>query len=86
MSLLHLIERFLKAGYVDNGVLIDTEKGTPQRSMLSPMLTNIFLHYVLDKWFEDTLKSHTKGFCKLARYADDCVCLVEYQEDARTIQ
>lgn len=85
-SLLHLIERFLKAGYVDNGVLIDTEKGTPQGSILSPMLANIFLHYVLDKWFEDTVKSHTKGFCKLVRYADDFVCLVQYQGDARRIE
>ena len=41
---------------------------------------------MLDKWFEDTVKSHTKGFCKLVRYADDFVCLVQYQEDARRIE
>lgn len=85
-SLLHLIDCFLRAGYIDKGVLIDTEKGTPQGSILSPMLANIFLHYVLDKWFEDTVKQHVEGFCRLVRYADDFVCLIQYQEDARKIE
>jgi group II intron reverse transcriptase/maturase len=84
-SLLLLIERFLKAGYVDNNLLIKTEIGTPQGSILSPMLANIFLHYVLDTWYETIVKSHTKGFCELVRYADDFICLVQYKEDADKI-
>ena len=64
-SLLNLIEKFLKAGYVDEGIRIKPEAGTPQGSILSPMLANIFLHYVLDTWFETTVKSHVKGFVKL---------------------
>lgn len=70
-TLLNLIKRFLKAGYIDDGVLVRTETGTPQGSILSPMLANIFLHYVLDTWFEETVKSHVKGFCEIVRYADD---------------
>jgi len=84
-SLLLLIEKFLKAGYVDNNLLIKTDIGTPQGSILSPLLANIFLHYVLDTWFETTVKTHTRGFCELVRYADDYVCLVQYKDDATKI-
>ncbi|MBL4864855.1 MAG: hypothetical protein JKY67_00585 [Pseudomonadales bacterium] len=72
-SLLFLIERFLKAGYVDAEHLVITEKGTPQGSILSPILANIFLHYVLDEWFNDIVVNHVSGYSKLVRYADDCV-------------
>ncbi len=85
-SLLFLIERFLKAGYIDNNLLVKTDKGTPQGSILSPMLANIFLHYVLDVWFESTVKTHTKGFCEMVRYADDFVCMVQYKNDACRIK
>lgn len=85
-SLLNLIEKFLKAGYVDEGLLVTPDVGTPQGSILSPMLANIFLHYVLDAWFETTVKSHVKGFCELVRYADDFICVVRYVEDARRIE
>ena len=85
-SLLFLIEKFLTAGYVDNNLLVKTDKGTPQGSILSPLLANIFLHYVLDSWFEQSVKTHTKGFCELVRYADDFVCLVQYKDDALKIR
>ena len=85
-SLLNLIEKFLEAGYVDEGLLVRSDKGTPQGSILSPMLANIFLHYVLDEWFETTVKSHVRGYCELVRYADDFVCVVRYEEDARKIE
>lgn len=85
-SLLQLIEKFLKAGYIDNRLLVETEKGTPQGSILSPILANIFLHYVLDEWFEKTVKAHVQGFCEMVRYADDFVCVVQYQRDALRIE
>ncbi len=84
-SLLFLIERFLKAGYVDDNHLIKTEKGTPQGSILSPMLSNIFLHYVLDKWFNDIVLNHVRGYAELVRYADDFICLVQSKRDATRI-
>ena len=84
-TLLNLIKRFLNAGYVDDGVLVRTDTGTPQGSILSPMLANIFLHYVLDTWFETTVKSHVRGLCEIIRYADDFVCVVRYADDARRI-
>lgn len=83
--LLLLIERFLKAGYVDNHHLIQPEKGTPQGSILSPMLSNIFLHYVLDKWFNDIVLNHVRGYVELVRYADDFICLVQSKRDADRI-
>lgn len=85
-TLLKLINKFLKAGYMDNGLLVKTDKGTPQGSILSPMLANIFLHYVLDTWFNETVKPGVKGFCELIRYADDFICLVRYAEDAKRIE
>jgi len=85
-TLLNLIKKFLKAGYIDDGILVKPDAGTPQGSILSPMLANIFLHYVLDTWFETTVKSHVKGFCEIVRYADDFVCVVRYAYDARRIE
>ncbi len=85
-SLIFLINRFLKAGYVDNGMLTETENGTPQGSILSPILANIFLHYVLDKWYAETVKAHVKGYCEIIRYADDFICLVQSKEEADRIK
>ncbi len=84
-SLLLLIERFLKAGYVDDHHLVKTEKGTAQGSILSPLLANIFLHYVLDKWFNDIVINHVRGYAELIRYADDFICLVQSKRDADRI-
>jgi RNA-directed DNA polymerase len=85
-SLLLLIRRFLKAGYVEAGTLTRTEQGTPQGGNLSPMLANIFLHYVLDLWFTKRVQPQVIGECYLVRYADDFVCMVQYPETARDIE
>ena len=85
-TLLNLIKKFLKAGYVDDGILVRSDTGTPQGSILSPILANIFLHYVLDTWFEKAVKSHVRGYCEIVRYADDFVCVVRYADDARRIE
>ncbi len=85
-SFLLLIRRFLKAGYIDSGLLVATEQGTPQGGNLSPILSNIFLHYVLDLWFEKRIKRQVRGKCFLVRYADDFVCMIQYQEDAWHIE
>lgn len=85
-SLLLLIERFLKAGYCEGGEFVATDVGTPQGGNLSPMLSNIFLHYVLDLWFERRIRPQVKGQSYLVRFADDFICLVQYAEDARYIE
>ncbi len=85
-TLLNLIKKFLKAGYIDEGVLVKPDTGTPQGSILSPMLANIFLHYVLDVWLETVVKSHVIGYCELVRYADDFVIVVRYAKDAGRIE
>lgn len=85
-SLLLLIRRFLKAGYMEAGQRIRTNQGTPQGGNLSPMLANIFLHYVLDLWFEKRVKPNVQGQCHLVRYADDFVCMVQYQQTACRIE
>jgi len=85
-TLLGLIEKFLKAGYIDEGLLVKTDEGTPQGGILSPLLANIFLHYVLDTWMETTVKSHVRGYCEIVRYADDFVCVAQYKCDAKRIE
>jgi group II intron reverse transcriptase/maturase len=85
-SFLLLIRRFLKAGYIDSGLLVATERGTPQGGNLSPMLSNIFLHYVLDLWFEKRIKRQVRGACFVVRYADDFVCMIQYRDDARHVE
>ena len=85
-SLLLLIRRFLKAGYMDSGQLVRIDEGTPQGGPLSPMLANLFLHYVLDLWFEKRIKSQVRGYCHLVRYADDFLVLVQYRDSAERIE
>ena len=70
---LQLIRKWLKAGVMDAGLLTDTGEGTPQGSVISPLISNIFLHHVLDKWFEEEAKPRLQGRCQLVRYADDFV-------------
>ena len=81
-----MVEKFLKAGYIDDRLLVRNEKGTPQGSILSPLLANIFLHYVLDKWFEEVVKVHVRGYCEIVRYADNFVCVVRYADDAKKVE
>jgi len=85
-SLLLLIRRFLKAGYCEADKIVMTEQGTPQGGNLSPAISNIFLHYVLDLWFEKKIKPHIRGQAHLVRYADDYICMVQYADDAQYIE
>ena len=68
-----MIDKWLKAGVLEDGVLQRSETGTPQGGVISPMLSNIFLHHVLDEWFERKAKPRLRGACQLVRYADDFV-------------
>jgi RNA-directed DNA polymerase len=80
-SLLRIIGRFLIAGYKDSGLLVESVKGVPQGGTLSPILSNIFLHYVLDEWFEKEIKPQVAGECHLVRYADDFIILVQFKDE-----
>lgn len=71
-NFLRLIRRFLKAGIMENGELRDATAGTPQGGIVSPILANIYLHYVLDLWFEKAVRKHCRGEAYMVRYADDC--------------
>ncbi len=83
-ALLWLIGKWLKAGVLDtDGKVLHPESGVPQGGSISPVLSNVYLHYVLDLWFERVVKPRCKGEACLIRYADDYVCAFEYQEDAK---
>ena len=82
-SLLRLISRFLKAGIIEEGKFIQTDKGTPQGGVLSPILANIYLHYILDLWFEKKIKKELKGFARLIRYADDFIVCFQSPKEAK---
>jgi len=79
---LRLIERCLKAGVMEEGSYQDTEQGTPQGGILSPILSNIFLHYVLDRWFTVQVLPRLAGEAALFRYADDFVICTQNPEEA----
>jgi RNA-directed DNA polymerase len=72
-GMLRLIGKWLNAGVVEGEILTYPEKGTPQGGVISPMLSNIFLHHVLDGWFVKEVKPRMRGRCFLIRFADDCV-------------
>lgn len=68
---------------MEAGVRYDTPEGTPQGGLSSPILANIYLHYVLDLWFDRVIRKTCKGEAYLVRYADDFLCCFQYKEDAR---
>ncbi len=80
---LRLIQRMLKAGVLTEGEFQVSEEGTPQGSIVSPVLSNIYLHYVMDLWFEKVAKKKMKGYAAMRRYADDIVVFFQHEEDAR---
>ena len=82
-NFIRYIKRFLKAGVMENGQYYESEVGTPQGGLISPILANVYLHYVLDLWFELYVKVKCKGKCHLVRYADDFVACFELEEDAK---
>lgn len=82
---LRLVKRFLKAGVIDDGKWRATEEGTPQGGVISPVLSNVFLHYVLDLWVEKVVKPRCQGYVQLIRYADDFVICTQRQNDAKRI-
>ena len=82
-GLLRLIARFLKAGIMEEGKFIETDRGTPQGGVLSPLLANIYLHHILDLWFVRAVKKQLKGFAQLIRYADDFVVLFQSGREAK---
>lgn len=80
-----LIIKFLKAGVVYEGKYSGTVKGVPQGGILSPILANIYLHYVLDLWFEKVEKKNIKGYTELIRYADDFIIGAQTKVEAEQI-
>lgn len=84
-GILRLIGKWLNAGVAEDGQVTYPEKGTPQGGVVSPMLSNIFLHYVLDDWFVKTVQLRMKGKCFLIRFADDFIIGFQLESDAKRL-
>ena len=80
---LRLIRKWLKAGVIENGAWSDTEEGTPQGASVSPLLANVYLHYVFDLWADQWRRRHAHGDVIIVRFADDYVVGFEHREDAQ---
>ena len=84
--ILSLIGKWLNAGAMQDGVVIHTEEGTPQGGPISPVLSNVYLHFLLDLWFEKKIKPASRGEAYLVRFADDFVATFQYREDVDRFQ
>jgi group II intron reverse transcriptase/maturase len=84
--LISLIRRWLKAGVLEDGKVHPSEEGTPQGGSISVLLSNLYLHFVLDLWFERVVKSRLRGEARLVRYIDDFVICFQYRSDAIRVQ
>jgi group II intron reverse transcriptase/maturase len=83
--LLRLIGKWLSAGVMEDGCVSYPDSGSPQGGVISPLLSNVYLHYVLDEWFEREVRPRLKGRAHLVRYADDFVIGFTDEEDARRV-
>jgi group II intron reverse transcriptase/maturase len=82
-AILNLIRKWLRAGILEeDGQVVHPQTGTPQGGVVSPVLANIYLHYVLDLWFERVVRPQQRGRCRMIRYADDFVACFEYRHEA----
>jgi len=81
-TILRLIDKWLKAGVMFEGKLTHPEAGAPQGGPISCVLSNLYLHYVLDLWFEKVFKSNIRGEAYITRFVDDFVCCFQYEKDA----
>src|SRR6266705_4816841 len=81
--IIRLIQKWLKAGVLENGVVTVSEKGTGQGSVISPLLANVYLHYVFDLWAERWRRREATGGMMIVRYADDIVVGFTHEVDAR---
>jgi len=79
------IDKWLKAGVMEEGRLSRSKFGTPQGGVVSPLLANIYLHHVLDVWFEKEVKPRLRGACFLVRYADDVVIFIQDEVEAQRV-
>jgi RNA-directed DNA polymerase len=84
-SILRLIRKWIHVGVIEDGRLLVTETGTGQGQVISPLLANIYLHYVLDEWFEREVKPRLRGTAAEIRYADDFILCFQYREDAERV-
>lgn len=84
-SFLRYINRFLISGYIEDMKYYETDKGTPQGGLISPVLANVYLHYVLDIFFEKYIKQRLKGEAFLVRYADDFLIMFQYENEAKQV-
>ena len=82
---LRYINRFLISGYVEDMKYYETDRGTPQGGLISPILANVYLHYVLDLYFENYVKPKLKGEAYLVRYADDFLIMFQYENEAKLV-
>jgi RNA-directed DNA polymerase len=85
-SILRLIRKWIHVGVVEDGRLLVTQTGTGQGQVISPLLANIYLHYVLDEWFEHEVKPRLRGAAAEIRYADDFILCFQYREDAERVR
>src|SRR5438270_1512252 len=80
--IIRLIQKWLKAGVLEEGRLVETMEGTPQGSVASPLLANVYLHYVYDLWVQQWRKRHATGDIIVVRYADDTIVGFQHRHDA----
>src|SRR5262249_60273059 len=83
---INLIRRWLKAGVLEDGAVHPSDEGTPQGGSISVLLSNLYLHHVLDLWFERVVKCRLRGEARLVRYIDDFVICFQYRSDALRVQ
>ena len=84
-NFLRYVKRFLIAGIMEGSELKDSDRGTPQGGLISPVLANVYLHYVLDLWFEKAIKPKLRGEAYYVRYADDFLILFQYENEAKGV-